>query len=125
VSSIGLARDGGTVAIADGSKILLHAPNNQTQVFAIPDGSAAVSDIVLTGDGRFFASASSNDGWIQLWDPASGGKLAELDSRWVGVCRIALSRSGRWLAAMNHDRQLRLWDVAKIRERVEAAGIPW
>jgi WD40 repeat protein/serine/threonine protein kinase len=62
------------------------------------------------GSGRF-----SQSGELQLWDTATGGRLAILAGHTDAVTSVSLSLDGRYAVSGSTDRTLRLWDVVEGR----------
>lgn len=73
---------------------------------------ARPSGAAFNPDGTLLAVGSSNDA-LQLWQVASGEKLAglELEGDTGGVRRVAWSPNGTLLAAARSDHTVRLWDA--------------
>jgi WD40 repeat protein/class 3 adenylate cyclase len=72
--------------------------------------SVAVGNLSFSPDGTRLLTAS-NDGVARIWDPRTGGRLAELDNG-RGIMTYAIwSPDGRLIAASHEDGAL-IWDVA-------------
>src|SRR5205823_14930707 len=73
---------------------------------------------------RLLATGSA-DHTIKLWDPANPAEPpATLEGHTDGVVALAFSPDGRTLASGSNyrDQSLRLWDVAKRKERARLKG---
>jgi WD40 repeat protein len=77
-------------------------------------GSSAplrVNSLAYRPDGRALAAGTQNHG-VQVWDPATGRHIRELNDQEGEVRAVAYSPDGRSLAAGGADRTVRIWDVA-------------
>jgi len=75
-----------------------------------------VVDMAFSPDGSLLATASRN-GFLRLWDTASGRTSRSLGTLAGGASRVAFSPDGERLAAASpKDPVVRLWDVKSGRE---------
>jgi WD40 repeat protein len=73
-------------------------------------GSAAYG-LAFSPDGKLLA-AGSTDGYIDLWEVATGKKTATFERKKSGVLTLAFSHDGKTLAAGTAPGTIDLWDVA-------------
>ncbi len=71
--------------------------------------TAAVSQVRISPDGRWIASASA-DGTARIWDAATGAHLDTLVGHMAGVSCVAWSPDSDILATGSDDKAIRLWD---------------
>lgn len=71
--------------------------------------SAAVSQVRISPDGRWIASASA-DGTAKVWDAATGAHMDTFVGHMAGVSCIAWAPDGDMLATGSDDKAIRLWD---------------
>lgn len=69
----------------------------------------SVSQVRISPDGRFIASASA-DGTIKIWDAATGSHMDTLVGHMAGVSCVAWSPDSNTLASGSDDKAIRLWD---------------
>jgi WD40 repeat protein len=69
-----------------------------------------VAAVVFSPDGRTLAAA--DDRAVQLWDVATGKRMARLEGHEGKVKCLAYAPDGKCLASGSYDRTVRLWDVA-------------
>jgi WD40 repeat protein len=81
---------------------------------------------VFTPDGRRLA-ATTSDGAVRVWDCLTGRQVGTLESGEEGprpgyTSRLMISPDGRGLLLF--DNELRIWEVASGRERVQMPSVP-
>jgi COMPASS component SWD3 len=70
---------------------------------------AAVSQVRISPDGRWIASASA-DGTAKIWDVETGEHMDTLVGHMAGVSCLAWAPDGDGLATGGDDKAIRLWD---------------
>ncbi|OIW35390.1 WD40 repeat-like protein [Coniochaeta ligniaria NRRL 30616] len=70
---------------------------------------AAVSQVRISPDGRWLASASA-DGTAKIWDAETGEHMDTLVGHMAGVSCLAWAPDGDSLATGGDDKAIRLWD---------------
>lgn len=85
------------------------------------DTSEVLVDVAYSPDGRTVAGAAYN-GWIGLWDPATGQRGRTLVGHRGEIHRIRFSPDGKRLVSAGRDRIVRLWDVATGALLLELRG---
>ena len=74
-----------------------------------------MNTVVFAANGALVA-AGGHDGFVWLWDRASGELKGKLVGHERGVTQIAASADGRRILSAGIDRTLRLWDAEKGSE---------
>ncbi|KAK4042439.1 WD40-repeat-containing domain protein [Parachaetomium inaequale] len=90
----------------------------------------AVSQVRISPDGRWIASASA-DGSAKLWDASTGAHLETLVGHMAGVSCLAWAPDSNTLATGSDDKAIRLWDrvtgspahAVAHRENTSAEGL--
>ncbi len=85
------------------------------------DESELLADVAYSPDGRLIAGVSF-DGWIGLWDAATGRRGKTLVGHRGEVHRVEFSRDGKRLVSAGRDRIVRIWDVAAGSLLLELRG---
>jgi RND family efflux transporter MFP subunit len=77
--------------------------------------------LAFSSDGKTLAAGSS-DGFINLWDVATGKNTATFEKKKAGVLSLAFSHDGKTLAAGTAPGAIDLWDVTtgKTTSTIEA-----
>lgn len=83
-------------------------PNYQPHL-RLTGHSAAVSQVRISPDGRWLASASA-DGTAKIWDAETGEHMDTLVGHMAGVSCLAWAPDGDGLATGGDDKAIRLWD---------------
>ncbi len=125
VACLALAKDASLVAVGVGNDILVYAPRTGQQTARLSGHELPVSCLAFDGAGQVLASVSAGDGTVRLWDAAAGERLATLATGQKQATQVALSPTGRWLAAGDTEGQVRLWDLGACRARLREAGLDW
>lgn len=68
-----------------------------------------VSQVRISPDGRFIASASA-DATLKIWDAATGAHMDTLVGHMAGVSCLAWTPDSNTLASGSDDKAIRLWD---------------
>jgi WD40 repeat protein len=97
--------------------------------WAKPDVRSSATGVAFTPDGKILASTHAAAGYtaIRLWDVGTRKPLRPLavwtgqDDEIASYYSVAISPSGRLLAAGGHDKDIELWD---LRTRREIATLP-
>jgi len=76
---------------------------------ALTGHTAAVSQVRISPDGRWIASASA-DGTAKIWDVETGENLDTLVGHMAGVSCVAWAPDSNSLATGSDDKAIRLWD---------------
>jgi WD40 repeat protein len=79
----------------------------------LPEHSGSCATAFGAGD-KVIATAS--DGWIRVWDVASGRRLASISDQGDIIRCIRFSPNGEFLAAATGNTELRWWDVSDPME---------
>jgi WD40 repeat protein/tRNA A-37 threonylcarbamoyl transferase component Bud32/tetratricopeptide (TPR) repeat protein len=119
------AERGRLVAAATREGILVYDPRSGQLVARCTGHEGEVGDLAFDGAGQVLASCSAVDRTIRLWNPRTGEQLVALHTNQKRFKHIALSRSGRWLAAVDFEGAGRLWDLAEVRQNLRALGLDW
>ena len=94
---------------------------------------AEVNAVVIAPDGSWLTSGGW-DGKVRIWDAATGEERAALTSRkrWGYLARfsglvyviypVAIAPDGNWLATVDTDNKVRIWDAATGHERATLTG---
>ncbi|MFN8422272.1 MAG: WD40 repeat domain-containing protein [Anaerolineae bacterium] len=124
VWAVAFSPDGRFLATAeeDGTATLRDpATGRALRTLAAHEG--AVSYTVFSPDGRLLATAGSepNDGWVKLWDPATGALRRSF--RLIGGANyVAFHPTRPLVAAAGSDGVTKVWDVSTGRELFVVSG---
>ena len=121
---LAVAAGGRRLAVSQGRPILVIDPQNRQRLTTL-DAPAEVVDLAFDRDGTLLASASLAEKVIHLWEPQAGKLLADLPVPSGDLRRVALSPSDRWLAALDGQGRMYLWDLNEVRARLLEVGLDW
>jgi len=77
--------------------------------------------LAFTPDGSTLVSGGWQDKAIKLWDVKTGLLEKTFEAHALPVRCVAFSSDGKTLASASHDRTIKLWDVASLREWKDAS----
>jgi WD40 repeat protein len=88
-------------------------PSSPTALIRVLDGHHAqwVTAVSFSPQGHLLAS-SGDDGWVQIWDVATGKPTRALDPASGALSSAAFSPDGHALASGSTTGSVRLWDLA-------------
>lgn len=72
--------------------------------------SETVSEVVVSADGKFLASASS-DNTVKIWEIETGREVRTFAGHIAPIKALALSGDGKFLASGGNDKSVRVWNV--------------
>ncbi len=120
-----LADDGSLLAVGLGKQVQVHDVGAHRLSFVLEGHEARLTAVAFDGSARLLATLSSGDSTVRLWDLSTRSQLMTLNTGRQRLSHVALSRSGRWLAAGDGEGQVRLWDLAELRQRLKEAALDW
>ncbi|RFU71888.1 will die slowly [Trichoderma arundinaceum] len=93
-------------------------PNYRARLVLHGHGKA-VSQVRISPNGRFIASASA-DATVKIWDAATGAHMDTLVGHMAGVSCVAWTPDSNTLASGSDDKAIRLWDRVTGRPKTTA-----
>jgi WD40 repeat protein len=120
VQGLAFAPDGKHLAVARGSVLALWDIAAGTLGRAWNAGQGIIHDFAYSHDGRFLVSAGSD---VRLWQATTGELLLTLDQQPSGIRHVALSPSGRRVAATLEERSIAITDLAELMAAVSNLGL--
>jgi WD40 repeat protein/tRNA A-37 threonylcarbamoyl transferase component Bud32 len=110
---------------ANDPTVTLYDLRSGRRLAAWPAHDGEVSDLDFDGAGTLLATGSRADGAVTLWSVPTGDRLATFEVGRRDLERLALSPSGRWLAAADAEGRALIWDLAEVRRRLGEAEMDW
>jgi dipeptidyl aminopeptidase/acylaminoacyl peptidase len=111
VLNFAMSHDGKTLALADGSAVVL-LDYNAGETTKRTMFKVIVTCLEFHPDGKILA-AGVLDKTIKLWDASNGRELATLTGHTGRINSVAFSPDGKTLASASDDRTVKLWAVPK------------
>jgi WD40 repeat protein len=133
---VALSEGGRRLAVASGNLVMVYASPSQKPVATISIGAARTQGTMAFGAGRvralafddrgtLLATVGGSEGAVSIWDTTSGKLVATFPTGRPTLSRVALSKTGRWLAAGDDRGVARVWDLAEVRQHLKRAGLDW
>lgn len=97
-----------------------HLTPNYRRKLALRGHTAAISQVRISPDGRWIASASA-DGTAKIWDAQTGEHLDTLVGHMAGVSCLAWAPDSNTLATGSDDKAIRLWERVTANPAHECA----
>ena len=120
VLAVAWSPDGDTLAVAAGEHIHLYEAGTFEERFTLSAGVWSPG-LAFSQDSLLLASAG-RDGYVRLWDTASGEAIYSIPAHKKGANAVAFSPNGELLASAGNDGMVRLWEAATARPRGEMIG---
>lgn len=114
VAGPAVSPDGQFVAAAEAAPqaAWIRALDSGREVFRLP--AAGEITAVSVGPGGLMLAVADRGNVVRVWHTADGALVAEFPQD-AAVAELAFDRSGRWLAAVDVVRQVRVWDLSAPR----------
>ncbi|HEV3205136.1 MAG TPA: serine/threonine-protein kinase, partial [Gemmataceae bacterium] len=123
-SCTAIASQGQLVAVGRRGQILLFDPQAQKSCGILEGHQTDVIDLAFDQTASYLVSLGRN-GTIHLWDPIKKEMVLQIQSSLINPERIALSPSGRWLAAGDAAGKVQIWDLPETRQHLHQIGLDW
>jgi WD40 repeat protein len=120
VLAVACSPDGDTLAVVVGENIHLYEAGSFEERRILPAGVWS-SGLAFSPDSRLLAT-SGRDGYVRLWDVASGEAIFSIPAHKKGANAVTFSPNGELLASAGNDGMVRLWDVATAKLQTEMIG---
>uniref|UniRef100_A0A7C4QLF4 Serine/threonine protein kinase n=1 Tax=Schlesneria paludicola TaxID=360056 RepID=A0A7C4QLF4_9PLAN len=89
-------------------------------------GGLYVHSVAFSPDSRLLATGGDDpQGYVQVWDVATGRRLRTITGHEDGVLSVVFSRDGQRLLSASYDKTARLWSLADGREIKAFRGHTW
>ena len=120
-----LANRAGLIAVGQGSGVDLIRRDRRGEVATLPAPETEVRGLAVDPAGRRVASFATREGVIRLWDADRGVNVATFHVGHATLGDVAISPTGRWLAASDGRGRLRVWDLDEVRRVLAEADLAW
>lgn len=118
VFALSLSDDGTTMVLGagEGTAYVVAVPSGQILSTLEAPGAGPMRIVRYSPDDRLIA-ASSGDGVVRVWDPATGERQFQMDSGTSALNALAWSADGRHVAAGAEDGTAHVWEVGEEEAR--------
>jgi WD40 repeat protein/transcriptional regulator with XRE-family HTH domain len=119
----------------DGRRLVTVSPDATAKIWDVQTGKELLSMfqgsdaapywVVFSPDGSRIAVANTaefNDGWVSIWDSASGRLVLNLPRQSTRVDSVTFSPDGSRLVTTADDQTVRIWDANSGRELLRLYG---
>ena len=126
VSAIALSPDGRTLALGglDGLVRLIGTETGAPLGSTSDEGGGHIDSLAFAPDGRSLA-VGHQEGQIALWGLHDLRPFTHLPGHRGSVVALTFDPTGARLASIGGDKVAQVWDLAKVRARLEALGLDW
>jgi WD40 repeat protein len=124
--TVAFSPDNRFLAVGGSTEIRLHETGSWRRLHSfprLPAGQLAPS-FAFTRDARLCAVALPPNRLL-LIDPMAGDEIAMLPAEAHVLCRVAFSPDERFLAVSSTDHHVLIWDLEKLRAKLEELGLNW
>ncbi len=121
VMSATYSRDGRLLVFSTGQQVVVCDAGSLERLGTFEGSESNVWNVAVSPDSKLIAAAGS-DGWVRMWDRATGRQIAASNAHKDAVFKVAFSPDGSLLASSSNDGVVKLWEPATLAEVATLKG---